>query len=184
MMTASERVPHSAPRLLASHPRLVDLSITIFAVVLPTIAFAVHGPRGHDGLQVADVVSVVVFVPLVLLRGRWPVPIMAAGVFSAAAITLVSAERTVALPAAFVLLFTVAARTNRSTTLRAGGSAATVLFLAAAAQNGLTLYELVPQQSSLEEIFMELTHDSVEYRAGAHHGATEQANTQQKGVAA
>jgi signal transduction histidine kinase len=134
MMTASERVPHSAPRLLASHPRLVDLSITIFAVVLPTIAFAVHGPRGHDGLQVADVVSVVVFVPLVLLRGRWPVPIMAAGVFSAAAITLVSAERTVALPAAFVLLFTVAARTNRSTTLRAGGSAATVLFLAAAAQ--------------------------------------------------
>jgi ABC-2 type transport system ATP-binding protein len=54
----------------------------------------------------------------------------------------------------------------------------------AAAQNGLTLYELVPQQSSLEEIFMELTHDSVEYRAGAHHGATEQANTQQKGVAA
>jgi hypothetical protein len=31
---------------------------------------------------------------------------------------------------------------------------------------------------------MELTHDSVEYRAGAHHGATEQANTQQKGVAA
>ncbi len=42
----------------------------------------------------------------------------------------------------------------------------------AAAAGGITLYELVPQQASLEEIFMELTHDSVQYRAGAHEGTT------------
>jgi ABC-2 type transport system ATP-binding protein len=54
----------------------------------------------------------------------------------------------------------------------------------AAAQNGLTLYELVPQQSSLEEIFMELTHDSVQYRAGVHHEASQQDPTQQRGVEA
>jgi ABC-2 type transport system ATP-binding protein len=34
-----------------------------------------------------------------------------------------------------------------------------------AAENGLTLFELAPQQASLEEAFMELTSDSVEYRA-------------------
>jgi ABC-2 type transport system ATP-binding protein len=31
------------------------------------------------------------------------------------------------------------------------------------AENGLVLYELTPQQASLEEAFMELTHDSVEF---------------------
>jgi ABC-2 type transport system ATP-binding protein len=34
-----------------------------------------------------------------------------------------------------------------------------------AAAAGLTLYELSPIQASLEEAFMELTHDAVEYRA-------------------
>jgi ABC-2 type transport system ATP-binding protein len=34
-----------------------------------------------------------------------------------------------------------------------------------AADNGVTLFELAPQQASLEEAFMELTGDSVEYRA-------------------
>jgi ABC-2 type transport system ATP-binding protein len=34
-----------------------------------------------------------------------------------------------------------------------------------AASNGLVLHELAPQRASLEEAFMALTHDSVEYRA-------------------
>ncbi|MCW2888404.1 MAG: type transport system ATP-binding protein [Streptosporangiaceae bacterium] len=36
-----------------------------------------------------------------------------------------------------------------------------------AADHGVTLYELAPRQASLEEAFMELTSDSVEYRAPA-----------------
>jgi ABC-2 type transport system ATP-binding protein len=36
----------------------------------------------------------------------------------------------------------------------------------AAAKHGLTLHELTPQQASLEEAFMELTRDDIEYRAG------------------
>jgi ABC-2 type transport system ATP-binding protein len=36
-----------------------------------------------------------------------------------------------------------------------------------AADNGVTLFELAPQQASLEEAFMELTSDSVEFRAPA-----------------
>ena len=35
-----------------------------------------------------------------------------------------------------------------------------------AARHGLALHELTPQQASLEEAFMELTRDAVEYRAG------------------
>jgi ABC-2 type transport system ATP-binding protein len=35
-----------------------------------------------------------------------------------------------------------------------------------AAASGIPLHELSPQQASLEEAFMELTHESVEYRAG------------------
>ncbi|MBB4664704.1 ABC transporter ATP-binding protein [Conexibacter arvalis] len=37
---------------------------------------------------------------------------------------------------------------------------------AAAARHGLVLHELTPQRASLEEAFMELTRDAVEYRAG------------------
>jgi ABC-2 type transport system ATP-binding protein len=36
----------------------------------------------------------------------------------------------------------------------------------AAATNGVTLHELTPQQASLEEAFMELTRDDIEFRAG------------------
>jgi ABC-2 type transport system ATP-binding protein len=34
-----------------------------------------------------------------------------------------------------------------------------------AAANGLTLHELAAQHASLENAFMDLTHDSVDYRA-------------------
>jgi ABC-2 type transport system ATP-binding protein len=35
-----------------------------------------------------------------------------------------------------------------------------------AGTNGIILHELSPQEVSLEEVYMELTHDSVEYRSG------------------
>jgi ABC-2 type transport system ATP-binding protein len=41
-----------------------------------------------------------------------------------------------------------------------------------AGANGIVLHELSPQEPSLEEAYMELTHDSVEYRAGTSAGAT------------
>ena len=45
----------------------------------------------------------------------------------------------------------------------AGISASAIGDLAAA--QGIALHELSPQEASLEEAYMELTHDSVEYRA-------------------
>jgi ABC-2 type transport system ATP-binding protein len=37
----------------------------------------------------------------------------------------------------------------------------------AAAEHGLALYELTPEKVSLEEAFMDLTHEETEYRANA-----------------
>jgi ABC-2 type transport system ATP-binding protein len=41
----------------------------------------------------------------------------------------------------------------------------------AAAENGITLYELTPQQATLEEAFVELTRDEVEFHGDARVGA-------------
>ena len=43
-----------------------------------------------------------------------------------------------------------------------------------AAANGITIHELSLQQASLEEAFMELTHDSVEYRTHTHPTARQE----------
>lgn len=51
-----------------------------------------------------------------------------------------------------------------------GISAATIGDLAAA--NGIALHELSPQEASLEEAYMQLTHDSVEYRSDGPGTAT------------
>jgi ABC-2 type transport system ATP-binding protein len=43
----------------------------------------------------------------------------------------------------------------------------------AAAENGITLYELTPQQATLEEAFVELTRDEVEFHGDGHVGAAQ-----------
>jgi ABC-2 type transport system ATP-binding protein len=50
-----------------------------------------------------------------------------------------------------------------------------------AAANGITIHELSLQQVTLEEAFMELTHDSVEYRtdSSAAHSSHDQLLTQE-----
>jgi ABC-2 type transport system ATP-binding protein len=45
----------------------------------------------------------------------------------------------------------------------------------AAAENGIVLHELMPQQVSLEEAFMDLTRDDVEFKAGAEPVAATEA---------
>jgi len=45
-----------------------------------------------------------------------------------------------------------------------------------AAAAALTLHELTPVRASLEEAFMELTHDAVEYRPGHSHSHTDRAD--------
>lgn len=49
-----------------------------------------------------------------------------------------------------------------------GGDAVRIGDLAAA--HGITLHELSPQRASLEEAFMQMTADSVEYHAGGANG--------------
>ena len=51
-------------------------------------------------------------------------------------------------------------------TLEVAGTTAEAIGLAAATA-GITLFELTPRRATLEEVFMELTHDAVEYHAGS-----------------
>jgi len=44
-----------------------------------------------------------------------------------------------------------------------------------AAEQGIALHELTPEQASLEEAFMRLTHDAVEYHASALMPASDDA---------
>ncbi len=66
---------------------------------------------------------------------------------------------------------------NGATILRDGNDAITVTSMEAAqigeiaAANSIVLHELSPQRASLEEAFIELTHESVEYHAGGSAAA-------------
>jgi ABC-2 type transport system ATP-binding protein len=68
-------------------------------------------------------------------------------------------------------LATLVSQKGGSTRPEADGSLAVTGISAAAigdlaGDNGIYLHELSPQEVSLEEVYMQLTHDSVEYRAG------------------
>jgi ABC-2 type transport system ATP-binding protein len=68
-------------------------------------------------------------------------------------------------------LATLVTASGGSTRPEPGGSLAVTGMSAAAigdlaGKNGIVLHELSPQEASLEEAYMELTHDSVEYRTG------------------
>ncbi len=72
---------------------------------------------------------------------------------------------------------------NGATILRDGNEAITVTSMEAAqigeiaAANSIVLHELSPQRASLEEAFIELTHESVEYHAGGSAAAPAAAPT-------
>jgi signal transduction histidine kinase len=132
-MPAYEPAPPSpAPRFFAGHPRLVDTAAVVFTIVLPTIGLATGVHHGRHGLDASDVVAAVVFAALVFLRHRWPLHILIVGAVAAAVITLASADRTVAIPAMLVLIYSMTVRTPRTTALVAGAAATTLIFLAAA----------------------------------------------------
>jgi ABC-2 type transport system ATP-binding protein len=52
----------------------------------------------------------------------------------------------------------------------------------AAAAAGIVLHELTPEHASLEDVFLALTHDSIEYQAhgGGQDGATTHPNDRRR----
>lgn len=108
-----------------SRERLVDIGLCGLL-----LAFSLAPLRRDDGPSVIETVAVgVVAIALVLVRRRWPVPTLAAGLAGALAATLAVQEPTVMLPAAVILIFNVAVRTDRRTAL-ATNAAGLVTFLA------------------------------------------------------
>jgi signal transduction histidine kinase len=120
-----------APRLFGGRSWPADAIAMLIAVVAPTIGILGH--RRH-GLAPRDVVAIAVYVPLVLVRRRWPLPVFAIGAVAMAAITAISAERTLAAPASVVLLFSMANRIPRNRALVATVVGIALMFAAAAAR--------------------------------------------------
>jgi ABC-2 type transport system ATP-binding protein len=72
-------------------------------------------------------------------------------------------------------LVALIAAAGGSSTLSPDGSLAVSAMIASeigdlAAANGIAIHELASQEASLEDVYMKLTHDSVEYRSGASAG--------------
>jgi len=118
-----------ASGVFATRPKLVDAVIVLIAVVAPTIVMS-----ERRGLTIGDVSVLVVFVPLLASRRRWPLHAVAVGAATAAVVTAVFAVRTIAIPCMALLIYELAVRTPRAKALIVGVSATTIVFAAAAAR--------------------------------------------------
>ncbi len=121
-----------APQLSERQAQLLDVFFVVAVVVGPAVVLATGAHHGRSGLRGGDVAALVAFVPLLLVRRRWPLAALAIGTVAAVLITAITTERTVALPAEILLLCTMAARTPRHLALLYGGAAELALFIAAA----------------------------------------------------
>ena len=57
---------------------------------------------------------------LILVRRRWPIPVLAVGLCAVVLVTAIVGRPTALIPATVVLLFNVAVRSDRATSIRAG----------------------------------------------------------------
>jgi signal transduction histidine kinase len=137
----TSRISQIRTRLASGDRAVLDATALLIAIIIPTLVLqfdsdAAMTTEVTHGLRLRDLVAAAIFVPLVLLRHRFPVHTVAVGAVAAAAITGTTGARTVALPALAVLLFGMSSRRPRSTMLLAGGGAVVVVFTVAAARLG------------------------------------------------
>jgi signal transduction histidine kinase len=121
---ASTKAPAMSTRRL-SRDLLVDIGLCGLLV-----AFTLGPMRGEEASVVAGTVALgAVAIMLVLARRRWPLPAMAVGLAGAVAASATQRDPTVLLPAALILIFNAAVRTDRRTALVVN-AAGVVAFLA------------------------------------------------------
>lgn len=109
---ASTKAPPMSTRRL-SRDLLVDIGLCGLLVA------GTLGPmRGKEDSSVVETVALgAVAIVLVLARRRWAIPALAAGLAGAVAASATLHEPTVLLPAALILIFNAAVRTDRRTAL-------------------------------------------------------------------
>jgi signal transduction histidine kinase len=108
-----------------SRDLLVDIGLCGLLVV-----FTLGPMRDNEGPSIVEAAALgAVAIVLVLARRRWPLPALAAGLAGAVAASATQRDPTVLLPAALILIFHAAVRTDRRTAL-AVAAAGVVSFLA------------------------------------------------------
>ena len=122
------------PRPFGAPVWSTDLVVLVLALAAPTIGLAFSHRGGRDGLRTVDLVAVLAFLPLLVVRRRHPIAVFGVAAAATTLITAVSGARTVAFPATLLLLFTMATRTPRTRALTVGGIGIVAMFAAAAAR--------------------------------------------------
>lgn len=116
--TTTSATPSRSQRRAVTAPqaRLLDVGVWLASCV-PVVASPF---LDRSALRWIDAVVALVALVLLLLRRRWPIPALAAGLASAVIATAIVGRPTAMLPATVFLLYNVAVGTDRRTTIRAG----------------------------------------------------------------
>jgi signal transduction histidine kinase len=99
-----------------SHERVLDLGLWLL-VCAPLVASPFIEQRD---LRLVDAVAAAMALGLILVRRRWPIPVLVVGLGAVVLVTAVVGRPTALIPATVVLLFNVAVRSDRTTSIRAG----------------------------------------------------------------
>lgn len=123
--------PPPPPRLANLSPAAVDLLLIAAIAVVPLLFVAIHPEEGDPKFRGELLVGAALAIPLVLLRRRWPVPLLGIALAGSVACMAITALRTPLIAAVIVLLFTVATVSERRAAVTAGIVTAAVLFASA-----------------------------------------------------
>jgi signal transduction histidine kinase len=115
-------------RPFAASPGVVDLALCVVVLVLPLVVIALDPQGTGEGVDGAQAVSAAIGAPLLLLRRRYPVLVLAVGVLASVVIMAVSQEPPLLLPVVLITLYTMSAGSSRLTAGAAGVAVAVTLY--------------------------------------------------------
>ena len=128
---ADDRPPPPPPRLANLSPVAVDLLLVAVITVVPLLFVAIRPGEGRPSFQGELLIGAAIAIPLLVLRRRWPVPLLGVALVGSVVLMAITEERTPLLAAVVVLLFTVATAYERRTAVIAGIVTVAVLYTAA-----------------------------------------------------
>lgn len=130
---ASMRLGPRMRRWCADHPSAADAAMALALLPILLLVRDPDHPAGSDRAPVLTALVIVLTCGALIVRRRWPIPVLALTTAGAVAVTLIGG-RTLLSAAAMIALYTVAIRSNRRTTLVAWASTAAALTAAGLVQ--------------------------------------------------
>lgn len=135
MATTGSAAVSRSPLLWFGSPRQLVSDLGVWLLVCTPLFVSPFIDEPEIGL--ADVLVAVGALALIMIRRRWPIPVLAVGLLAVVAVTAILDRPTALIPAIVVLLFNVAVRSDRATSIRAGiaGTGALLWSIAILASN-------------------------------------------------